>query len=505
MIAVLALVVSIAGITLIAFGERLGFVAGIAGSAIPIILGLFVIVIALVSVTSRLTIYLDASEGKSALKAVATQLVLVLAGLSLMPDLTIADPRSGLVMLAAYLTTLVFVPSREPMSLLPDAERRMSGIDRTRMIGFVTIGFSMLFFAIWFKPVLVWLAKTSGVAQSEIRHPMLAVLAIVVLFGGLSAISRLAEGALAFALLFAGLPLAFALGGEALRSIDPAVSYGLQWPVHDLASAFIGLASGSKTILPLLTGIGLGLMTLASTPALGGPGRRGGFGLVIVGLAALVAYGFAREAASLPALVMRDLVPVAPQNWPLFVFDEAIRGWLLVCQEAPRDAIDVIQACRRSGVSGAIPPEMFDIRPDMIGPALAAARGMPAAFGLVSGLLGPFMAFIALALLLQIAAASFAETILYRLLAPRALRAIRLARMRLVVLAVLALLVFAPAFPAQPDPKFVLWLGLSFIMLLVVTLIAEWTLVLLRRIDRWRARPYNRDATLHTGPVVENS
>lgn len=505
MIAVLALVVSIAGITLMAFGERLGLAAGIAGLLIPIILGFFVLVIALASATSRLTVYLDASDRKSALRRLATQLVLVLAGLALQPNLNIADPRSGLVMLAAYVVTLVLVPSREMMRLLPEDERRMGGPDRVAMIGLVTIGFASLLFVSWFQPVLVWLAKASGFAESIVRQTMLVVLAMAVLLGGLSAISRLAQGALAFALLFVGLPFAAVFGAEALRLIDPAATLGLQWPVYELGSGVGELVSSTRMIMPFLTGIGLGLVTLASTPKLGGPIRRGGFGLLVAIMAGLVAYGFAREAGALPALVMRDLMPVAPQNWPLFVFDEAIRGWLLVCQEAPRDAIDVIQSCRRSGVTGTIPPEMFEIRPDMIGPALAAARGVPAAFGLVSGLLGPFIAFVALALLLQVAAAGIGETILYRLVAPRALRAARLARTRLVVLALLAPFMFRPDFPAMPDPGFAYWLGLSLGMLLLITLVADWMLALLHHIRGWRQMPPDRAPALETNPVADNS
>lgn len=504
MIAVLALVVSIAGITLMAFGERLGLAAGIAGLLIPVILGLFVLIIALASATSRLTVYLDASDGKSAIRPFATQLVLVLAGLALQPDLNIADPRSGMVMLAAYIAILILVPSRETMRLLPEAERHMGGPDRAAMIGLVTIGFALLLFVSWFQPVLVWLAKASGFAETVVRQAVLVVLAMVVLLGGLLAVSRLAQGALAFALLFVGLPFAAVFGVEALRLADPAATFGLRWPGDQLASGLREMVSDTRMVMPALTGIGLGLVTLASTPRLGGPIRRGGFGLLIAITTGLVAYGFAREAGALPTLVMRDLMPVTPQNWPLFVFDESIRGWLRVCQEAPRDALDVIQACRRSGVTGAIPPEMFEIRPDMTGPALAAARGVPAAFGLVSGLLGPFMGFVALALLLQVAASGIGETILYRLLAPRALRAVRLARTRLVVLALLAPFIVMPDFPALPDPRFAHWLALSLGFLLAITLIADWMLALLRHIHRWRQQPLHRAQPLDANPVADS-
>jgi hypothetical protein len=317
---------------------------------------------------------------------------------------------------------------------------------------------------------------------------LLWALAIVVLLGGLSAIVRLAEGALAFTLLFAGLPFVAIFGAEILRMIDPAASLN-HWPSDFSASSLAAQVFTPKGIWPVLLGVGLGLTSLASTPSLGGPVRRGGFGLLIVVLAGLVAYGFAREAGALPALVMRDLMPVAPQNWPLFVFDEAIRGWLLVCQEAPRDAIDVIQACRRSGVNGVIPPEMFEIRPDMVGPALAAARGVPAAFGLVSGLLGPMMAFVSLALLLQVAATGISETVVFRVLSRRALRAARLTRARFAVIALLAPFFYVQSFPALPDQKMLLWLGLSLTLLLVFTLLADWLLTIVHWARRRRDEP----------------
>lgn len=489
MIAVLALVVSIASITLLAFGERLGLAAGIAGFLIPVTLALFVIVIALVSATSRLTVYLDASDGRSAIRSIAIQLVLVFTGIVLLQDQNITDPRPSFAMLAAYLVTVITVPSREPMSHLPEAERRMGGPDRARAVGFTTIGFSMILFVLWFPPALDWLAKATGFDPISVRQALLWALASVVLLGGLSAIVRLAEGALAFTLLFAGLPFVAIFGAEILRMVDPTATLTLEWATTISASRLTAQVFGTGAILPVLVGIGLGLATLASTPSLGGPARRGGFGVLIVCLAGLVAYGFAREAGALPSLVMRELIPVAPQNWPLFVFDEAIRGWLLVCQEAPRDAIDVIQACRRSGVIGPIPPEMFEIRPDMVGPALAAARGVPAAFGLVSGLLGPMMAFVTLALLLQVAATGIAETVVFRLLSPRALRAARLTRARFAAIALLGPFFYAQPFPALPDQKILLWLGLSLGLLLIFTLVADWMLTALRWAGRFRREP----------------
>lgn len=496
MIAVLALILSIAGITLLAFGERLGLAAGIAGLLIPVILALFVLVIALVSATSRLTVYLDASDGKSGIRTIATHLVLVLSGVILLQDQNFTDPRPGLAMLAAYLATLMLVPSREPMNPLPMAERRMGGMDRDRAVGFVTIGFSIILFVLWFSPVLVWLAKATGFAPASIRHVLLWTLASVVLLGGLSAIVRLAEGALAFTILFAGLPFVAIFGAELLRMIEPAASLHLNIPSRLTVSGLSTRILSAETGVPLLIGIGLGLVSLASAPSLGGPVRRGSFGLVIAGLAGLAAYGFAREAGALPALVMRDLMPAVPQNWPLFVFDEAIRGWLLVCHEAPRDAIDVIQACRRSGITGAIPPEMFEIRPDMVAPALAAARGVPAAFGMVSGLLGPMMAVVTLALLLQVAATGIAETLVFRLMAKRALRAARLMRARLVTIALLVPFFAWPTFPAMPDRTILLWLGLSLGLLLVLTLMADWMLALLRWLQRHRLRPEARSSAI---------
>jgi hypothetical protein len=496
MIAVLALIVSIASIALLAFGERLGLAAGIAGMLIPVILALFVLVIALVSATNRLTVYLDASDGRSAIRSVAIQLVLVFSGVVFLQGQNMTDPRPSFGMLAAYLLTVTLVPSREPMNRLPEIERRMGGPDRDRAIGLVTIGFAMLLFSSWFQPALDWLAKSSGFASAPVRQTLLWALGSVVVLGGLSAIVRLAEGALAFTLLFAGLPLLAVFGAEALRMIDPAASLDLRWPALASVSALVFRTFEVSTIWPVLVGIGLGLASLASTPSLGGPVRRGGFGALIITLAGLVAYGFAREASALPALVMRDLIPVAPQNWPLFVFEDAIRGWLLVCQEAPRDAIDVIQACRRSGVTDAIPPEMFEIRPDMIGPALAAARGVPAAFGLAAGLLGPMMAFVALALLLQVAATGIAETIIFRLLSKRALRAARLTRARLATIALLAPFLVWPSVPALLDQKALIWVGLSLGMLLAFILLADWILAVLRGIQTIRDKPIIETGTV---------
>jgi hypothetical protein len=495
MIAVLALILSIAGITLLAFGERLGLAAGIAGLLIPVILALFVLVIALVSATSRLAVYLDASDGKSGIRTIATHLVLVLSGVILLQDQNFTDPRPGLAMLAAYLGTLTLVPSREPMNPLPVVERRMGGMDRDRIVGFVTIGFSIILFVLWFSPVLVWLSRATGFAPVSVRQVLLWTLASVVLLGGLSAIVRLAEGALAFTILFAGLPFVAIFGAELLRMIEPAASLNFHFPSRIPVPGFSTQLLNAEMGLPVLVGIGIGLVSLASAPSLGGPVRRGSFGLLIAGLAGLAAFGFAREAGALPALVMRDLMPVVPQNWPLFVFDEAIRGWLLVCHEAPRDAIDVIQACRRSGVTGAIPPEMFEIRPDMVAPALAAARGVPAAFGVVSGLLGPMMAVVTLALLLQVAAMGVAETLIFRLLTKRALRAARLMRARLVAIAFLVPFFIWPTFPALPDRAILLWLGLSLGILLGLTLLAEWMLAILRWAQQLRRSPEGRSST----------
>lgn len=486
MIAVLALLVSIATVTLLAFGERLGLAAGLTGLLIPAILGLFILTIALVSATSRLAVYLDASDSPSALRPAAVQLALVLAGLALLPNLSMAEPRTGIALLLAYVVTLILVPPRRPTSLLPEAERRMGGSERSLMLGLVTIGFSGILFGLWFEPARTWLAAAISVRGEMIQTLMIAGLALVVLLGGLSALSRLAEGALAFTLVFAGLPLLVALGLDAFRVPDFVGALDTTAPLARFRASVSGLALNPDTLKAILIGIGLGLISLASTPALGSPLRRGGFGLLVGAMATLIAVGFAHEAGLLPALVMRDLIPTPPQNWPLFVFEESIRGWLIVCQQAPRDAIDVIQACRRSGITGAIPPEMFEIRPDMIGPALAASRGVPATFGLVSGLLGPFFVFVALALVLHVAASGFAETVIYRLLSRQSLRAARLVRARVAVIVILAPFAILSAVPVFSNSRIALWLMLSLALVLAVTLIADWMLALLRQAQKWR-------------------
>lgn len=481
MTAVLTLALVVVAILLLSFAGRLGLSGGLDLALIPILLGLGVLFIGLVSATSRLNVYLDASDRKSILWPFSMQLVLLLSGLALLPNFGPAEPRSGGALLVAYVLTMLLVPAREPVSLLPRPERRMGGADRALIVGFVTAGFALLLFLLWFEPVLSWLSRASGLSAAPFRISALVALAVLVLLGGLAALLRLAAGALILASLFAGLPLLLAAAVEILRQAGP-------WDVAAGGAAASALLPGMAAFAQdaafwqaAAMGTGLGLVGLASVPGLRGPLRRGGFGGVVAVLAAGLALVIEREAQVLHGLVIRELVPVAPQNWPLFVFDEAIRGWLKVCSFAPRDAIDVIQECRRQGVTATIPPEMFEIRPDLVGPALAVSRGLPVTFGLVSGLVGPLFAFLSLGLLLHVAASGLSELLLFRLFKPGALRAARLVRARLMAIALLSAFVLVPGFPPDFDPRITGWLSLSLALLLAVTVLADGLLCLLRR------------------------
>jgi hypothetical protein len=172
-------------------------------------------------------------------------------------------------------------------------------------------------------------------------------------------------------------------------------------------------------------------------------------------------------------LYLRNGVEIAlqglpPTQWPAFVFDPVLRGWLVVCGATPEDPLAAALACGTGSPRVALPPNALLFDQDIARPALAVALGWPVLIGHVWIILPAWLSLVGFLTLMQVLATGLAERVAFRLLRPRALRSARLAYGRLTVLAIaLALGVFGSRITPLPADA-MLWVMLGAAMLLAV-------------------------------------
>jgi hypothetical protein len=481
----LCLALLVACLIMVAFSERMGLPGPLASELVRGLIALCCIALAMVSATSRLMHFLDGDRPGLAFGRLAIQSSLLMGALPLFPSLSLNEPAAALTLVSGYFLTMLLLPARRLATLGPEADRPFNdGADRALVLGFGTglAAFGLLLIII--EPLTRDFARILGLDTSIVARPFLAFLVILVIFGGASALSRLSRAVIVLATLFVVMPF----GTEFLldRSLAPAEQWrDMVAGVENVAMPWVQRAISGAYLEAFVSGVALGLVGLASMPGTVGPLRRGGYALVAIAITSLFALFFAAEMMRLDGILRDTLQKSMPTAWPLFTFDEAVRGWLKTCGVIPSDAVDVLQACRRLGLGGMVPPEHLQVDTSMAGPVLAVSRGWPAIFGLIWNLLPLLTALIFVAMLLHVASAALSETVMFRLLRPRLLRAGRLASARLAMIAT-ALMVSSINLPVPPRFLFWLFLGCSVLAAII------WVTDRLLAFCRWVRRSLKR-------------
>ncbi len=449
MVSTLVFSIATAGLLFLMLGERLGMPAPFGLLALEGLLALACGLFVLLSATNRLDPFLVESRRAQGFGRLARLALLLFAGLATGGGLALDQPSRVALLLAGYAGgTLLLLPREVSFGSGPAARLEAGGLLRRLAVS----GLALALLILWFPPVLGLFAASLQQAPETLRGVVITGLALGVAMGGAVGLSRLARAILLLGLVFAVAPLGLAL---ALERMFPVESLRAVWlgATRDVPALF---TSGAwRAGLPdLLAGFAIGALGSAQRT----PDEKLSRSLLIALLAPVIALAGALvvmvEVVRLHGLVMMQIADQPPARWPLFVFDEAIRGWLSVCGEAPRDVLDAFRACRARGLAGTFPASEIRLDPALIGPAVAASRGLPLVLGAGWMLAAPLACLVALGLLLHGAATLASEAVLYRRSGEKALRSTRLLLARLcVILPMGALFVLAARCAAGSAPR----------------------------------------------------
>lgn len=481
MTSALVVALSCAGFGLLVFGERMGLGAQLAAWGVAGIFILATLVLALSSMTSRLPRFLAGAERGAALGLAAVVACLLLPGATAGADLAGAMIALG----AGFFLALLLAPfnpwrQREGEGLVGQGGDRDPGRDGRGALGVFMVAVVIAAGAIAldrFPLALDRLVDATGWPRAIARVTALGLVTLVALLGGLHGLARAARVLIIIALVTAAVPFTLFLAGEFLDQFNATLLR------HLAESGLVNGREALKALSPrvewpaLALGFALGLIALQPAAAVRNPAGRAfavlGGVLVALALGALAATG----QWLLDDLVNHRITGAAPLQWPLFVFDETLRGWLTACGVAPEDAQAAARACASGHPRNPLPAGSLRFDRELGAPALALAQGWPIILGYIWGLLVPFFGLLAVALLAHAAVTGFSERVLFRALNPAALRAWRLAMARLSLIAGMAGLYAADRMALRLDPAMFRWLlagsaGLAFAAMLASRMIA---------------------------------
>lgn len=484
MVSTLVFSITTAGLLFLMLGERLGVPAPVGVIALQALLALACGLMILLSATNRLDPFLSERPSAQAFGRVARLGLLLFAGLAAHAGFALEAPEQVGFILAGYAAGTLLLLPREPGFHSEGAPvLHAGGVARRVAIA----GAALVLFSLWFPPVIADATLLSRLNGDLVRAVLVIALALGVAIGGAAGLSRLARAILLLGLVFAVLPLAGAAFLERhlpLENLERAFAQAVQ-----ALPAALSPKVGLNNLPAFLTGFAIGGLGSALRPPREGAART----LVLASLALGVALAgvllVMTEVVRLHALVLQQIADQPPARWPIFVFDEAILGWLKVCGEAPRDVLDAFRACRLRGFAGFVPASEIRLEPFLLGPAIAASRGLPVVLGAGWMMAAPLAALVALGLLLHGAATLMSETYLYRRRGKKALRSTRLLLARVLVVAAIPVLLLLRGGPVVEAP-FALWVLLGSAMLVG----AAWLADLVRSLARIRRARMSDDA-----------
>lgn len=494
MISGLILAFSLAAFGLLVLGERMGLPTGVAAYAVLGVLLIAGIGVALSTMTSRLHRFMVGPPRGVRLGLVALVAMLALLGFSGI-DVEAPDPLNRAVAIVLGLVGAPLIAPFNPwrnLGRFAADERAIVLRDRdpgegTRgALPIVAIAGMLaltLILATTLPMTIERLAGATGWPRGRLWLFAIVFAGAVPLLGGMTGLRRAAIYLAAVTILLAILPLAWSFGRGLLAQGDPAM---VRRAIETGLDALPGLLPGTKHWPELATGFVLGLIVQqVAAPVAGRFWRMQG---VILGVALALAIALVARGAGegLADIIATRIAALPPAQWPVFVFDESLRGWLTVCGQIPQDAPAAARACGMAGARLPLPAGTLAFEPGLAAPALAVAEGLPIILGFIWGVLAPLIALAGLGMAMLHAASSFSERVLFRILSPRALRGGRLAFARLSLVALVAGLYALEAYALRLDPRFASMVLLGLTLIALSAMLGYRLIAAIRLIRRWR-------------------
>lgn len=465
MVSTLVFSITTAGLLFLVLGEWLGLPAPLGLLALQALLALSFGLMIVLSATNRLDPFLAERPRAQAFGRVARLAILLLAGLAASGGVAFENPvRAGSLIAGYGLGAIALLPREAGFGVSGGKILAMGGMLRRLALAMMCL----VLITLWLPLASAGFAAILQREAEALRGPIILASVLGVALGGATGLSRLARAILLLGLVLAVAPLGAAAFVERAFPLE-SLQGTLATMLRDATTA-IPAGQWREGLPDLVAGFALGGLGSALRPA----GERAGQSMLVALLALMIALAGAllvmMEVIRLHQIVVMQIADQPPARWPLFVFDEAILGWLKVCGEAPRDVLDAFRACRARGYSVSFPISELRLEPGLIGPAIAASRGLPAVLGAGWLQAAPLIGLVAIGLLMHGAALLISETSLYRRAGEKALRSSRLLLARFLVLAPMALLFLLPAEAAlQERPALCLMLG-SLLLILVARL-----------------------------------
>jgi hypothetical protein len=499
-------------IALIVFGERMGLGGELASLGMLTVIAGAAIAVALFSMTTRLARFTIGPERGPAIGSLAIINALLAFGIGIAIS-TSRDPRSAMpVVLIAFWAAAMATPKQhwrnrgfghDKQGRLALVERGQIGRTRGTLtaLGCATFGLGVLVLLRHFSSLVDALAEATAWPRGTVLAFSAGLPGLLAILGGMQAIARAALVLLAIAgiTLLAPFLANFAAGmGD---RFDLTLILGN--PRELTTSLLANLPRPTLADWPVgMLGFALGLAARQiSMPVRSVPAR---FGVILFGSAMAVVWIAIQhvDSAAISEILTRRIIESGPAQWPVFVFDDSLRGWLGVCGEFPEDAFAAMRACGRTNVNTALPAGSVIVAKKLSMPALALSFGWPASLGLVWALLPYLFGFLALATLLQASASGISEFVLLPVFFSRALRSWRLALARIVLLALVGLLIAFDHSGWRLSPALYHWGLASFFGIGGLAILAYWMILAIRLARKRREQRLSPIPALVSSPVI---
>lgn len=428
MLAPLVLVLALFGILMLVVGERMGLPVVLGVPLLHVILALLVVWLGLGSVTSRFERFCTGSAGK------APGFVVVLARSTCLLILLVSCLPQNVSLAWLYVG---FIGG----GLLGHLARKNDQSCVIARLAEVAAAGATAVVLVLLLPRLVqqFAFATGYVLKAAMTLLALGALAVLVP-GGAWAVRRLQVVLLIMTLLLAVGPIVVLLGLSWAEIADPLAL--------EIITRLSFLSPGDDDLLARPAPL-LGVAAALGFAARGrGEMRAAQAAAGVVAATALTGFLTALAAFGqewIAGIVGTRILGVPPQQWPAFVFDEELRGWLRACGQGVVDPLLVARGCVLSSASSVLGGGAVTVQGLLNGVALARSNGLPAVLGVLWQLLPPMLAFAGALTLFHAVGVSISEGVLFRTINPTGLRSWRLAMARLSIAAgVLAAFWFYP-------------------------------------------------------------
>lgn len=467
---------SLAGIGLIVLGERMGLPVSAASNGVLIVVAVATLALGFSMTTSRLRMFAAGRSVGGAVGACAMMSIALLSAAGGFRPMSISAALAGALGVVAglYLAPLspwrYFGADHAAAVSSPDSGKGTSGaLDVVSIAG----SLAALIVALRLAPALFELiARALSLPSGDAVIIVLCLAVIPIILGGVRAQVSLAVFFLVTCLALLVLPVLAAFpppaDGFALFGMREKVAFLLS----DVVQGVISYRVARQDVLVGAAGFAIGFALLPVAAPVHDRAKRMAaffFGVII---AAGIATSFFAAGFQLEQMVDARIRALPPAQWPLFVFEDGVRGWLSTCGRVSEDPFAAARACGNVTVRASLPPGSIQFNPSLAPQASASALGLPVTFGTIWALLPVFASAWTLGILLHAAIGCLVDRVLFRWFSPRAPRAWRLAMMRLgIVLAVLGLY-WAERLVARGDSRLLDWALLALCSTMLMALIA---------------------------------